>query len=100
MFEIRKNSGGQGKWKGGDGVIREIIFNEDVEVNILSQHRIVPPYGLHGGKPGKTGEQKLITKKGEEKSLKGMDSVMAEAGDRVVILTPGGGGYGEIKSKG
>jgi 5-oxoprolinase (ATP-hydrolysing) len=96
-FEIRKGSGGKGKWQGGDGIIREVTFKEKVEVNILSQHRIQPPYGLKGGLPGKTGEQKLITRKGVVKTLKGMDSLVAEAGDSVQIQTPGGGGYGKAK---
>jgi 5-oxoprolinase (ATP-hydrolysing) len=94
-FEIRNGSGGKGKWCGGDGIVREVTFKEKVEVNILSQHRIERPYGLKGGGPGKVGEQKLITKKGKVKRLKGMDSIMAESGDRILILTPGGGGYGE-----
>lgn len=93
-FEIRKGSGGSGKWHGGDGVIREIMFKEPVEVNILSQHRVIPPYGLNGGKPGKTGEQRMILKDGSIKYLKGMDSITAMAGERIIILTPGGGGYG------
>jgi len=96
-FEIRKGSGGKGRWNGGDGVIREVTFKENVEVNILSQHRIEKPYGLKGGPEGKPGEQKLITKKGEEIILKGMDSVVANAGDKVQIQTPGGGGYGKPK---
>lgn len=93
-FEIRKGSGGRGKWKGGDGVVREIMFKENVEINILSQHRMEKPYGLKGGQPGKTGKQKLITSKGEVKILKGMDSVVARTGDKIEIKTPGGGGYG------
>lgn len=97
-FEIRKGSGGNGKWKGGDGVMREITFNEKVEVNILSQHRIEKPYGLKGGNPGQVGEQQLITHAGDIKILKGMDSIVAEAGDRIKILTPGGGGYGLPRS--
>jgi len=96
-FEIRKGSGGKGKWTGGDGVTRELTFKERVEVNILSQHRIEQPYGLKGGLPGKVGEQKMITLKGEEKIISGMDSIIAEAGDRVQIQTPGGGGYGMAK---
>jgi len=96
-FEIRHGSGGKGKWNGGDGIVREVNFKERVEVNILSQHRIEQPYGLKGGFPGKTGQQKLINKNGEEKILKGMDSVVAYAGDRVQIQTPGGGGYGKAK---
>jgi 5-oxoprolinase (ATP-hydrolysing) len=93
-FEIRRGSGGKGKWNGGDGVVREIVFNERVEVNILSQHRIEKPYGLKGGQPGKVGEQQLITQAGVIKTLMGMDSIVAEAGDIVLIMTPGGGGYG------
>jgi len=96
-FEIRTGSGGKGKWNGGDGIVREVTFMERVEVNILSQHRMEQPYGLKGGHAGKTGQQKLITKNGEEKILKGMDSVVAQAGDRVQIQTPGGGGYGVAK---
>ncbi len=96
-FEIRKGSGGKGKWNGGDGIVREVTFKERVEVNILSQHRIEQPYGLKGGLPGKSGEQKMITRKGKIKILKGMDSIVAEAGDRVQIQTPGGGGYGIAK---
>ncbi len=94
-FEIRKGSGGKGKWNGGDGIVREVTFKERVEVNILSQHRVEQPYGLKGGQAGKTGQQKLISKNGEEKILKGMDNLIANAGDRVQIKTPGGGGYGK-----
>jgi 5-oxoprolinase (ATP-hydrolysing) len=97
-FEIRKNSGGEGKWNGGNGVVREITFKENVEVNLLSQHRIESPYGLEGGLSGKTGKQKLITSKGETFALKGMDNINANKGDRVVIETPGGGGYGKQKA--
>ncbi len=93
-FEIRKRSGGKGKWNGGDGVVREMTFKEKVEVNILSQHRIEQPYGLKGGQPGKCGKQKLITTQHQVKVLKGMQSVLVNVGDRVQIQTPGGGGYG------
>ncbi len=94
-FEIRTGSGGKGKWNGGDGIVREVTFKEKVEVNILSQHRVEQPYGLKGGLAGKTGQQKLMSKNGEEKILKGMDSIVAEAGDCIQIQTPGGGGYGK-----
>jgi len=94
-FEIRKNSGGKGKWKGGNGAIREIMFKEDVEVNILSQHRIEKPYGLGGGQSGKRGDQKLITNYGKEIKLKGMDSIQVKSGDTIIIQTPGGGGFGK-----
>lgn len=97
-FEIRKESGGKGKWKGGEGVIREILFKEKVEVNILSQHRIEEPYGLAGGTAGKRGKQKLITAQGQTIALRGLDSTTANVGDRIVIETPGGGGYGKQKA--
>lgn len=93
-FEVRKRSGGNGKWKGGDGVIREVVFKEAADVNILSQHREVAPYGLKGGANGKKGAQKKITKDGRTIMLKGMDSISVTAGDRIQIQTPGGGGYG------
>ncbi len=94
-FEIRKGSGGKGKWRGGDGIVREIFFKEPLEMNILSQHRIEKPYGMNGGSPGKTGEQFIIRSTGEIHHLKGMDSAQVNAGDRLIVKTPGGGGWGK-----
>ncbi len=93
-FGLRQNSGGRGQWNGGDGLIREITFLEPVEFTLLSQHRVVAPYGLQGGDPGKVGEQWLIKADGEKKALNGIDHQSLETGDRVRIETPGGGGYG------
>ena len=95
-FEIRKGSGGKGKWKGGNGITREIFFKEPLEINILSQHRIEKPYGLKGGASGKSGEQYIIRKNSFVQNLKGMDSTTVSEGDRIVIQTPGGGGYGRV----
>ncbi|MAT55173.1 MAG: 5-oxoprolinase [Saprospirales bacterium] len=94
-FALRKNSGGNGKWKGGDGIVRELEFLEEVELTILSQHRKEQPYGLSGGSPGMAGKQYLIRKSGAEEKLAGVDSCRAEPGDRIVIETPGGGGFGQ-----
>jgi len=94
-FEIRKNSGGKGRWKGGNGIIREILFKEKMDVNILSQHRNEKPFGMNGGMPGKVGEQIHITESGKLTKLKGMDSLLVNAGDRIIIQTPGGGGWGK-----
>ena len=94
-FEIRKGSGGKGKWKGGDGIIRELFFKEALELNILSQHRVQKPYGIKGGQTGKTGEQIIIRKNGAIQKLQGMDSNHVTEGDKIVIQTPGGGGYGK-----
>lgn len=90
-FEVRKNSGGKGKWTGGDGVIREFLFLDDLDINILSQHRVEKPYGANGGAPGKAGRQYLVNKK----ALDGVSSASVVKGDRLVIETPGGGGYGK-----
>lgn len=93
-FAIRKNSGGQGKNRGGDGVDRELLFKEPVTLTVLTQHRKQAPYGLAGGEAGKCGEQYLIRSSGQEETLEYIDTAALEAGDKLVIETPGGGGYG------
>ncbi len=93
-FAIRRNSGGTGKWCGGHGVIRELEFLDNLSITILSQHRQEAPYGLASGAAGKTGKQILYRKNGEMEKLQGMDTKEVELGDRVVIETPGGGGFG------
>lgn len=95
-FEIRKDSGGKGKFYGGDGVIRKIIFTEDASLSLLSQHRKQPPFGMKGGSDGKIGKQYLIKENGEKKVLKGIDAVEVKKGDMFVIKTPGGGGFGKL----
>ncbi len=97
-FEIRKNSGGKGKWNGGDGIVRELFFTQALDINMLTQHRVEKPYGVKGGGPGKTGEQYIIRKGGRKQKLSGMDSARVLAGDRIVIQTPGGGAWGKKKS--
>ncbi|MCA6074417.1 hydantoinase B/oxoprolinase family protein [Fulvivirga sedimenti] len=93
-FSIRRGSGGQGRWHGGDGVIRKIRFLENVLVSILAQHRKEQPYGLQGGMPGKTGAQQIRKSDGRILSLVGNDQVECTKGDTVEIFTPGGGGFG------
>lgn len=97
-FEIRKNSGGFGKWKGGEGVIREVLFKEAMEVNLLTQHRVEVPYGLVGGNTGAPGQQLLITGQAKVVPLGGMDSIQVQPGDKIEIRTPGGGGFGQQKT--
>jgi 5-oxoprolinase (ATP-hydrolysing) len=93
-FNIRKGSGGSGMYRGGNGVIRVLEFLEEASVSILSQHRVQRPYGLHGGGEGKRGRQELLRADGSRDSLKGIDSATAYPGDRLIIKTPGGGGWG------
>jgi 5-oxoprolinase (ATP-hydrolysing) len=94
QFAIRKASGGSGKWLGGNGVIREFEFRESVTITFLTQHRKQAPYGLAGGQSGSLGEQYWITKKGITKKLAGVGTYNISSGDKIRILTPGGGGYG------
>lgn len=95
-MKIRKNSGGKGKWNGGNGIVRQIKFEEDVILTILSQHRVERPFGMDGGLPGKPGSQILIRSSGERIKLKGIETIEVKKGDVIRIETPGGGGYGEI----
>ncbi|GAB2544661.1 hydantoinase B/oxoprolinase family protein [Spirosoma aerophilum] len=94
QFSIRAGSGGSGQWRGGDGIVREIEFLEPVQATLLSQHRVIPPYGLHGGDAGATGQQTLMYADGREESLPGIFTRPMQAGERIRIETPGGGGVG------
>ncbi len=98
-FAIRRGSGGAGQWPGGDGIIRELEFLQAVEMTLLSQHRQQAPYGLKGGQAGQPGAQYLIRRHGKEEPLQGMESRTIEAGEKVRVETPGGGGWGEKSDK-
>ncbi len=93
-FQVRQESGGAGRFRGGDGVVREFEFLEPLEVSLLMQHRVEAPYGLDGGEPGALGRQTLIRANGEQTQLSGHSAVRVEKGERIIIETPGGGGYG------
>ncbi|MFI5068419.1 MAG: hydantoinase B/oxoprolinase family protein, partial [Streptosporangiales bacterium] len=92
-FEIRRGSGGAGRWRGGDGGRRRLRFGEPMTVSILSSHRRVPPYGMAGGRPGDLGRQWVEHPDGRVTPLAGCDSVQVGEGDVFVLETPGGGGY-------
>jgi N-methylhydantoinase B len=96
QYAIRRNSGGEGKYRGGDGVVREIELLTDAQVTLLSERRRFAPYGLAGGLPGQCGAAELLTTMGEREDLPGKFSLAAKAGDSVVIKTPGGGGWGKL----
>jgi len=93
-FRIRHGSGGDGKNKGGDGVIREINFLEPRKVSIVSERRKIPPYGVSGGEPASCGSNLLRKVSGEEIDLGGKVERIIESGETVIINTPGGGGFG------
>jgi 5-oxoprolinase (ATP-hydrolysing) len=94
-YGIRTDSGGDGKYKGGNGITRELKFLEPVSLSVLTQHRREQPYGLQGGQSGKTGKQFIIRKNGTRTALNSTDGAELEEDDRFVIQTPGGGGYGK-----
>jgi len=94
-FAIRNNSGGEGQYRGGDGVVRQIKFRQPMTASILSGHRRVPPYGMAGGQTGKTGKNWVQRADGKRENLAGTAEVAMQAGDMLIIETPGGGGYGE-----
>ncbi len=93
-FAVRRGSGGGGRHRGGDGAVRELTFLEPVSLSLLAQHRRQRPFGVEGGEPGLAGCQRLVRASGEVVELDGIAQAEAEAGDRLVLETPGGGGWG------
>ena len=91
-FSIRKDSGGKGKWKGGNGSVREIEFLKNLDLTILSNRRLISPFGLKGGKKGKVGENYLKQKK-SLKLLPSSCQIKVKKGHSIIIKTPGGGGF-------
>ncbi|KAG8623020.1 hypothetical protein KVT40_007996 [Elsinoe batatas] len=116
-FSLREGSGGDGKWKGGEGVVRDVEFRREVQVSILSERRVYRPYGLEGGGDGCCGVNYWVRKVGLEEgekvegkrdektgegvrwvyrwvSLGGKNTATMKEGERIVVCTPGGGGWG------
>jgi len=93
-FHIRRGSGGRGRHRGGDGVVRRLRFLEPMTASILSGHRRVAPYGLAGGGDGQPGRNRVERADGSVESLDGRDRAEMDRGDVFVVETPGGGGYG------
>jgi N-methylhydantoinase B len=92
-YRIRKGSGGKGKQRGGDGVVREIETLAEARMSLLSDRRKRAPYGLSGGEDGKPGSAAII-RDGRTRRIGSKGSWELKAGDRVRIETPGGGGFG------
>jgi len=93
-FSIREGSGGSGRFKGGDGSVREVEFLKPLTIGILSERRAIAPGGLNGGNEGKRGQNLLIRKNGKRVFVGAKNTVQVNAGDIFRIETPGGGGYG------
>jgi N-methylhydantoinase B len=95
-YALRRASGGRGKFRGGDGIIREIEMLVNMQVAMLSDRRKIPPYGLSGGFPGAVGKNEIQTSQAVRR-LPSKCSFHAAAGTVIRIETPGGGGWGTPK---
>jgi 5-oxoprolinase (ATP-hydrolysing) len=95
-FEIRANSGGRGRWRGGDGGIRRIRFLEPMTASILSNGRIVGAFGMAGGESGVVGANYVERADGRREKLAHIGQVEVSVDDVMVVCTPGGGGYGKL----
>ena len=93
QYALRRGSGGAGRWRGGDGIVREYEALTETDVTILSDRRVGAPYGAGGGAPGQPGRNTLI-RDGVETALPGKVRLTLAPGDRLRIESPGGGGYG------
>ena len=97
-YALRDNSGGSGQHTGGDGIIREYEFLESATITINSERRNLSPYGLEGGENGATGRNRLNRKGKKHTAIGGKFTTKVDSGDKIVIETPGGGGWGKSKS--
>ncbi len=93
-FAIRRGSGGAGQWRGGDGAVREFVFLAPMSLSLLGQRRRQGPCGMAGGEPGLAARQRLVRASGEELALGASFGGEVAAGDRLIVETPGGGGWG------
>jgi N-methylhydantoinase B len=92
-YQLRSGSGGSGKAKGGEGIVKAIRLLADAQVTLITDRRTTTPYGLNGGAAGKPGQNSRVSS-GRTEKLPGKCSIQAKVGDVIVIETPGGGGWG------
>jgi 5-oxoprolinase (ATP-hydrolysing) len=94
-FAVRRGSGGAGRFRGGDGVVRILRFLEPMSLSVLTQHRVERPFGLHGGESGLAGTQRVERADGTIQQLDPVDGIDVLPGDRFILESPGGGGFGK-----
>ena len=95
QYSLRPDSGGSGKHRGGDGIIREIEVLTDSEVTLLAERRVHAPWGLAGGEAGAQGKASVIRLSGAIEEMPGKFSTRLRKGERIRIESPGGGGFGK-----
>jgi N-methylhydantoinase B len=93
-YALRPNSGGEGKYCGGDGIVREIEVLTESEVTLLADRRSRGPWGLQGGENGLAGKAQILRRDGTSHDLPGKFNVRLKSGERIRVETPGGGGWG------
>ncbi|MGA7282237.1 MAG: hydantoinase B/oxoprolinase family protein, partial [Acidimicrobiia bacterium] len=93
-YTLRRGSGGGGLFPGGEGIEREILFEEPATLSLMGERRRNQPWGLSGGDPGACGEDWLVTASGDRRRLAGKTTIQVDRGDRLLVRTPGGGGWG------
>ena len=93
-FALRRGSGGAGRFRGGDGLERHYVFCAPVTVSLLSERRTTAPWGLAGGDAGARGHNFVERCDGRIEEVAGKATLEMETGDRLLIETPGGGGFG------
>jgi N-methylhydantoinase B len=96
-YSIRRGSGGKGKHRGGDGVVREVELLVDSEVTLLSDRRKTSAYGLRGGGNGQLGKTTVIRTDGSREQIASKTSVRLKKGDRLRVESPGAGGHGSAE---
>jgi N-methylhydantoinase B len=96
-YRVRRGSGGQGKARGGDGLVRELECLDESSVSVLTERRTIAPWGLNGGGDGAKGANWIVRRNGERLRLPGKANAPLKPGDRIRIETPGGGGWGRSK---
>ena len=93
-YALRKRSGGAGRWRGGDGGVRRVMFLEPMTASILSNGRVYPAFGMAGGHDGAPGINRVVRVDGSTEELQHIAQIEMQVGDIFEIHTPGGGGYG------
>lgn len=94
QFQLNTNTGGAGRYRGGEGVVREVLFRRPLIISLLMERRAFRPYGMNGGCDGQRGKNLFTYANGHTVNLGGKNTIEAKSGDVLKICTPGGGGYG------
>lgn len=94
-YRLRHDSGGAGRYRGGEGIEREIRFDASATVSLMGERRLTAPWGLAGGSDGRPGEDWVVRRDGSHERLPSKCTIEVEPGDHLRVLTPGGGGWGE-----